>query len=301
MKRGRCITNERVKRRKTFTSDTTQQETYEPNKVSLLLGVPADALHHITAFMSKADILSLYTANTEAQKLTPLGAFNFPYHVFIGRVNQTNRFDNSTDKIRSITGFYGDINQLSQSQNLTCLAFSADFNDRIAEGVLPVSLKQLTFGFLFNQPIGEGVLPGSLTHLTFGSSFNHPVSVGVLPDSLTHLIFGFVFNRPMGKGVLSARLTRLTFGYEFNQPLVKDVLPPHLTHLTFGYEFNQPLAEGVLPACLLTLTFGCDFNQPIGERVMPASLSQLTFGREFNHIITTRQVSRGTRCYLVWI
>jgi hypothetical protein len=206
MKRFRdsVITEEETKRMETCTD---QQETLCLIK-GCLLCMPPEILIAITEFLLKKDTLALYRTNKQAQYVTPLDAFDFPHYIFLVRVLEGNLFDNSLDKVHSITWFDGDINQLKK---------------------LPDHLEQLTLDWTFNQPIAAGVLPNSLTQLIFDRDFNQQIAAGVLTGSLTQLTFGFDFNQQIVVGVLPDRLTQLTFGARFNQPITEGVLPDSLT------------------------------------------------------------------------
>ena len=56
------------------------------------------------------------------------------------------------------------------------------------------NLTHLTIRYDYNQEIAENILPKSLTHLTFKGCFNQKIQRNVLPNSLLQLTFGFDFN-----------------------------------------------------------------------------------------------------------
>ena len=88
------------------------------------------------------------------------------------------------------------------------------------------TLTDLMFAKDFNQPLANVLLPPMLTHLTCGDWFNQPLDSVTLPLTLTHLTFGYWFNRPLDNVTLAPTLTHLTFGDDFFQSLDKVTLPP---------------------------------------------------------------------------
>lgn len=169
--------------------------------------------------------------------------------------------------------------------SLKTLSLSASFNQPLAPGALPPNLTELSFGMRYDHPIERGVLPPRLFHLDFhpNSRFNNQIEVGALPSSLRELYFGTHLDREFEVGVLPGGLVLIQFPAYFNQPIHANQLPSTLERITFGRRYNKKIRPGVLPASLKRIEFGRDFNQPLDRGVFPDQMEIIRFNRHFVH------------------
>ena len=167
----------------------------------------------------------------------------------------------------------------------------AQFDQALADDVLPDTLVCLILGSLYRQPL-PARLPNALRSVIFytnGSSssghscFDQPVRLA--SSSLTQLFLPHAWKQPLERCSLPPTLKALHMGHgaapsRFNHPLEADSLPPSLTLLDLERSyFNQPLTPGALPACLTSLSLGDSFCQPLDANALPHSLHQLRLGR----------------------